>query len=720
MSIDARAAFSRATELHRQGKLDEAIEIYRRLTKVKPVFEVQRLLVFALLQTRRFKDALLVARRTREAFPSLADAHVLLGAAYQASRTWDKALAAYEAAAVLDPALGEAHYLAGNVLVALGRDGDAVARFDRVLALDPRAAEALANRATALSRIGRSQDALRDCEALTAMQPWEPRHWLSMAGTLLELSRFEEATRAADEALHLAPHLADAHFLRGQSRLGLGDVAGARTAFAAALAAAPEQVGWAAHLARVLRLEHEAGEALAVCDAALARNPACAAVLHERAEARRAAGDLSGALADAEAALALEPGFAPAHVTAALLKRDLGDAEGGARACAAALAADPAFPLAAYVSGTEHLAHGRWAEGWAGYEARARMMPPAYLPLPFQRWDGQEPVEELIVLGEQGIGDLIQFGRLLRVLADRGMRACLLTRPRHVPLLSRIDARVPVIGDLEQVDRSRAGLRWVPLASLPGLLTPEPTAWPGAPYLTAAPERVARWRPWRLAEPAPDPMLPPDPELSLAGEADPAAPLGLPGELQPTEALSGVLEDAPPAPIAPPVAPRKPPLLRIGINWQGDPSPSVDVGRSVPLAAFAPLAELEDVELVSLQWGYGEEQIDDVPFSARIVRLAADRDADGTFVDTAGVLQHLDLVVTVDSSLVHLAGARGRTAFLALRAVPDWRWGREGERTALYPSVRLFRQREAGDWDEVFQRITQAVAAQLRANKDAS
>ncbi|MFG1419200.1 tetratricopeptide repeat protein [Xanthobacter sp. V0B-10] len=709
MSTDARAAFSRATELHRQGKLDEAIEIYRRLAKSTPAFEVQRLLVFALLQTRRFKDALAAARRACEAFPALAGAHVLLGAAFQASRTWDKALAAYEAAAALDPALAEAQYLAGNVLVALGRHAEAVARFDAVLALDPRAAEALSNRAAALSREGRLHDALRDCEALTAMQPWEPRHWLSRASALLELGRFDEAGAVVAEALRLDPGSADAHFLRGQACLGRADMAGARFAFGAALAAAPDRVALAAHLARALRHQGEPEEALAVCDTALARDPACAAVMQERAEARRALGDLSGALADAEAAAALDPALAAAQVTLALLKLDLGDAEGAAAARASALAADAGFPPARYLAGMEHLAHGRWAEGWDLYEARAGLLPPVHPLPPFPRWDGKEPVEELVVLGERGMDDLLHFGRLLRVLADRGLRVRLLTQAGHVPLLARIDARVRVVSDLHGLDPARPGLRWVPLASLPGLLAPDPATWPQPPYLTADPGRVGRWRTWRLAEPP----APPEPDPADADAIAPQEPEGTPPP--PGADLSAAGGE--PAPEEAP-APR-PPRLRIGIAWQDDSQPAADPGRALPLSAFAPLAELEDVELVSLQGGAAEKQLDAVPFGVGVVRLAADRDADGTFVDTAGILQHLDLVVSGDSALVHLAGARGRPAFLALRVVPDWRWGRVGERAALYPSVRLFRQRKPGEWDEVFARIAGAVEDLLRM-KEAS
>jgi hypothetical protein len=140
----------------------------------------------------------------------------------------------------------------------------------------------------------------------------------------------------------------------------------------------------------------------------------------------------------------------------------------------------------------------------------------------------------------------------------------------------------------------------------------------------------------------------------------------------------------------------------------------VDIGRSVPLDMFAPLAGLDGVELVSLQHGFGAEQLDTCPFGARVARLGPDWDADGTFIDTAAILQHLDLVVSVDTSLGHLAGARGRPALLAVKAAPDWRWGRAGERSPVYPSLRLVRQETPGDYAGVFARIARMVAALKR------
>lgn len=650
MVTDVRAEFGRATALHREGRLDEAVDIYRRLLKARPgVFDVQRLLVLGLLQGGKAKEAHAVARKAREGHPSNPHAHVMMGATLQAEGRWERALAAFEAATVLDPGLVEAHYLAGNMLANLGRHAEAAARYDRTLALDPRAVEARANRSVALSLLGRPDEALADCEKLTELQPWEPRHFLSKASTLLELGRFAEAAAAADSALKLKPNLADALFLKGQGLLGQADLEGARQTIAAALNVAPDRPVFQATLARLERHLGNREAARDLCEKVLARGRAAAPVWQELAEVRRELLDLPGALAAANSALEIEPALASALTTKARLLADLGRPQDVRSLVDKALEADRTFPMALYLRGTENLADGRWAEGWAGYESRSSFLPPPYRPLPFTRWDGGATPGELIILGEQGIGDLIMFGRLLRLVADRGIRARFLTAAQNVPLLSRIDARVPVIGDLAQVDTSRPDLRWIPLASLPGLIAADPAEWPRPPYLTAEPERVARWR-------------------SLRGDG-----------------------------------------LLVGIYWQGNPSPAVDIGRSIPLEAYAPLAAIPGVTLVSLQQGAGIGQLDGCSFADRILRLPEGWDADGTYLDTAALLQHLDLVVTSDTSMAHLAGARDIPTFLALRVAPDWRWGRSGDACPLYPRLRLYRQQTAGDWHEVFGRIAGAV-----------
>lgn len=259
MAEDVRTDFTRAAALHRQGQLDEAIDIYRRLLKRRPgLFEVERLLVFAQLQAGRVKQAHAAARKARQAHRGNPHAHVLLGATLQAERKFADALAAFEQACTLDPGLMEAQYLAGNMLASLERHAEAALRFSRVIALDPRAVEAVANRAAALVRLDRRSEALEDLERLCALQPWDPAHQLARGALLLDLDRPAEAIAAAEVAIALRNGLADGHYLKGRALLASGDMAAAGAAFRAALAAAPDRPAFKVALARLEASETQA------------------------------------------------------------------------------------------------------------------------------------------------------------------------------------------------------------------------------------------------------------------------------------------------------------------------------------------------------------------------------------------------------------------------------------------------------------------------------
>ena len=153
--------------------------------------------------------------------------------------------------------------------------------------------------------------------------------------------------------------------------------------------------------------------------------------------------------------------------------------------------------------------------------------------------------------------------------------------------------------------------------------------------------------------------------------------------------------------------------FKIGIVWQGSRGYGSDRWRSIPLRRFAPLARLPGVRLVSLQKEVGTEQIAEVDFS--VVDLSDRLDeAAGAFMDSAAVISNLDLVVTSDTAMAHLAGALGAPVWVALGRVPDWRWLLDREDSPWYPTMRLFRQRELDQWLEVFERIVQAVDERRR------
>ena len=146
--------------------------------------------------------------------------------------------------------------------------------------------------------------------------------------------------------------------------------------------------------------------------------------------------------------------------------------------------------------------------------------------------------------------------------------------------------------------------------------------------------------------------------------------------------------------------------MRVGVAWQGRATSEADRGRSVPLAALAELARVPGVRLICLQKGDGLDQLAQLPEGLSVETLGTDFDAGpNAFIDTAAVMMSLDLVITVDTAIAHLAGALGRPVWILLKAIPHFVWLLEGENTPWYPTARLFRQTTQGDWGPVFERV---------------
>lgn len=268
-------------------------------------------------------------------------------------------------------------------------------------------------------------------------------------------------------------------------------------------------------------------------------------------------------------------------------------------------------------------------------------------------WDGS-PLDgrRILLYAEQGLGDTIQFVRYARPVQERGGVVILECQPALRRLLAGcpgVDRLVPHGAPLPEFN-VRARLMGLPEV-LDG-----PAGRPPAdvPYLRAEPERQRRWR-------------------RQLGEA---------------------------------------PAFSVGIIWQGNPNYPLDRERSAPLARFAPLAGVQGVSLFSLQKGSGTEQLAAAGFPVTDLGGRLDRGPEA-FLDTAAVLVNLNLVVTVDTAVAHLAGALGVPVWLALPVAAHWRWGLEAERTAWYPTIRLFRQTAPGDWEGVFARMAESLRRQV-------
>ncbi len=329
---------------------------------------------------------------------------------------------------------------------------------------------------------------------------------------------------------------------------------------------------------------------------------------------------------------------------------DLGQPDAALARFEEAVRLEPDNPQWLCSRGLARLGLGQMAAGWHDYEHRWACPQFDMLRLAEPIWDGQPLVGTLLVHCEQGLGDTLQFIRFARLARDRCRRLIVAAQPALVPLLTRSDVGevVPRSSPLPRFDTH------VPLASLPRIFAADLENLPcEVPYLSVEPERVARWR------------------AELSG-------------------YSG---------------------LRVGIAWQGQRKFRTDHLRSMPLTCFAPLAQVPGVRLISLQKGYGCQQIAELNGAFPVLDLSERIDHDGAFLDTAAIMQNLDLIVTSDTAAAHLAGALGVPVWVALASGPDWRWLHGRADSPWYPSMRLFRQPEPGRWQSVFHEMAQSLAS---------
>jgi Tfp pilus assembly protein PilF len=356
---------------------------------------------------------------------------------------------------------------------------------------------------------------------------------------------------------------------------------------------------------------------------------------------------LEEAVACFEEASCLNPNLADAYNNLGIARVRLGQLDEASLSFQQALQVDSGHKLAIYNRACLRLLHGDYEGGWPGYEERwAR---PGMVARSFvqPRWDGSPLAGKTILLySEQGLGDTILAIRYAELIKQRGGHVVVECQPALVRLLATA-AGIDVL--VPQGQPLPAFDVQLPLLSLPGVFKTTLASIPNkVPYLSPEPQMVAHWR----------------------------------GELN---SVAG---------------------FKIGIVWQGSPTQAEDRQRSVPLAQFAPLSEVPGVRLLSLQVGSGREQLHQATFP--IIDLGGRFDP-LSLHDLAAVLPNLDLVVTVCTSTAHLAGALGVPAWVALKFVPYWCWLLERSDSPWYPSLRLFRQRRSGDWNDVFSRIAAAI-----------
>jgi tetratricopeptide (TPR) repeat protein len=645
---------------------DKSIELYQ----TRRLAEAEQTCMQILAQDPRNFDALLMLGalaaeadklpRAAEYFEraigvndAIAHAHHNLGVVLSDLRRLTDALASFDRAIALWPQFTEAHCNRGAALEQLGRVDEAISSYEVAIALEPRMARAHRNRGSALQWCGRVAEALQSYDIAIAVEPGFAPAYCRRAAILLELSRPADALASCDHAIALNPKLAEAHVVRATvlrhcSRLEEALAACERAAEQSDSAELRTTCG--ATLYDLGR--HE--EALEQCLKALSLDRNYAHAYWHSGLCLRRLGRWEQALVAWDRTIALQPGSAAAHINRGLVLYELGRCDEALRDYQKAMTIAPGNVEAPWNASWCLLKMGRFDEGWEQFEWRNKLArPSATRQLTRPRWTGSEELADHTVLvhHEQGLGDTILFCRYVQLLSSLRARVVLEVPDSLKGLLRSLAGvtRLIALGDsLPEHDYH------CPIMSLPWAFKTNLSTIPASvPYLRADPQKVLHWK-YKLG-------------------------------------------------------PKRMP--RVGLVWSSGLRPENPElwpyeRRNIPLAKLAPLRQSE-VEFYSIQKGRIAE--------SQLVQALADNwagppiincaDQLNDFADTAALIENLDLVISVDTAVAHLAGALGKPVWILLSFDACWRWLMARSDSPWYPTAKLYRQESAGDWSNVIQKV---------------
>ena len=601
-------------------------------------------------QQGRLADAEVLYRAVLAQAPEHFAALHGLGIIYYLKSQHAPALELIERAIAINPSVAAAHSHRGVLLQALGRLDEALASHDRAVQIKPDYAEAFNNRGSTLFDLKRSDEALASYDRALQLKLNYAEAFNNRGNALRELKRWNEALASYDRALQLKPNYAEAFNNRGNALLDLKRPEEALVSYDRALQFNPDYVEALNNRGNALMDLKRPGEALVSYDRALQLRPDFAQALSNRGNALRDLNRSDEALASYDRALLLKPNYAHAHNNRGHALRDLRHLNEAIASFDRALDLMPDYAEAHYVRGMVNLLLGHYGQGWVDYEWRWKDQSNLTKrpEINGRGWRGENLAGcRIAIYHEQGLGDIIQFVRYLPLLVERGAKVTFLAPANLIRLLRAVTSQIAVVSS---IDHQESFDFTCALMSLPLRFGTEASSIPNsAPYLNAEPQLSSRWK------------------EKIAGHG-----------------------------------------VKIGIAWQGSPGGRIDRGRSIPLAHFSPLSQLPGVRLISLQKAHGLNQLAILPAGSKVETLGDELDrGPDSFIDTAAVMSNLDLVITSDTSIAHLAGALGRPTWVALKYVPDWRWLLDRGDSPWYPTMRLFRQETEGDWKLVFAKIAQ-------------
>ena len=592
-----------------------------------------------------------------------------------------------------EPEHAEAMFELANCALKIGAAKEAIPLYEILRDWLPESAEVLNNLGAAKLTCGDRAAAEEIWKHAVSVRPDYANAWSNLGDLARDDGRPDAAAKLYGAALERNPHDAETAHSLGLILFDRGQWRGAEECLLLCLKLGFAGTNFELELDLLNRIalcrlrQDRLEEAASLFQNLLLRKPELPEVYANLAFTYERMGRIDDAIQAAQTAIQMRPGFASAYNNLAVALRSAHRLDEALHVLECAAKLNPDGDLIRFNHGTISLLAGRYQEGWPGYEYRERSGPIETRDFAAPAWRGEALVGKRILLHcDQGFGDTLQFVRFLPRLTQFEPAEVILEAP--LPLLTLLNGlsgydRIIAMGDpLPEFDLHCA------VASLPGILRIEEKDLPGANnYLRPSAPRLSSWKS-RLEELS----------VASAGRTDRSE------SETPTSPMSAGITAA--AETSPDVAPAA--ELLIGVVWQGNAQQSQDIVRSCPIAEIAKLTAVPGIRWFSLQKGpLGEAQWQQNE-TARECMIPLGQELTD-FEDTAAVLSQLDLLITVDTSVAHLAGALGTRVWTLLCHTPDWRWKLTGNQCPWYPSMRLFRQPEWGDWSSVIEEVSAAL-----------
>jgi tetratricopeptide (TPR) repeat protein len=549
-----------------------------------------------------------------------------------------------------EPALAGApdELAAASALHRSGRFAEAQAHLERLLEADPRHFDALFLSALSAAQSGHLRRAVELFDAAIGIRPDHAASHCNRGVALAELKDFEAAVSSYDRAISMKPDYATAYSNRGNAQKELGQLEAALSSFDRAVALKPDLAEAHVNRGAVLKDLGRFEAALRSYDQAIGLRSNLPEAHSNRGMVLKELKEWEAALASYNQAIACKADYAAAYLNRGVLLAELNRLESAVESYDRAIAINPDFSAAYVNRSMASLLAGNFAAGWIDYEWRwkdetgtnAKERREFSQPL----WSGQQSLagKTILIYGEQGLGDTLQFCRYVKPLAERGARVILEVQKPLATLLTGLAGVSHLVargGILPQFDYQ------CPLLSLPLAFKTRLESIPAATrYVHVDPTKAAQWRSKLPAEPRP----------------------------------------------------------RIGLMWSGNAMHRRDRCRSVALAELIRYLPA-GLQYVSLQKEVRESDVPALRSNADMLNFA---DVQKDLSDAAALCECMDLVISVDTSIAHLSGALGMETWILLPFSPDWRWLLDRVDSPWYPTAKLYRQERSGDWSEVLARVS--------------